>query len=86
MVTNAARSTKMTATKVLKSDQLFLSLKINSDEMGENEEGTKIYIYIYIYKMKSAQKMKQHPRLETEPIRLSHVSKHLKMATREINQ
>ena len=84
MVTNAARSTKMTATKVLKSDQLFLSLKINSDEMGENEEGTKIYIYIY--KMKSAQKMKQHPRLETEPIRLSHVSKHLIMAAREINQ
>ena len=82
MVTNAARSTKMTATKVLKSDQLFLSLKINSDEMGENEEGTKIYIY----KMKSAQKMKQHPRLETEPIRLSHVFKHLIMATREINQ
>ena len=80
MVTNAARSTKMTATKVLKSDQLFLSLKINSDEMGENEEGTKIY------KMQSAQKMKQHPRLETEPIRLSHVSKHLIMAAREINQ
>ena len=37
-----------------------------------------------IYRMKSAQKMKQHLRLETKPIHLNHVSKQLIKAARGI--
>ena len=55
-------------------------MMIKDDEIGENEEGSEIYIY----RMKSARKTKWHPRLETGLIRLSHVSKQLIKAARGI--